>query len=114
MYRSFHELLQIYFELFNIETVHLYTNIMIKEISINLCNFLLSLSDAVDLANTSIASHQMRTAFIAWQMAKRANLSENTIGKIFIAALFHDIGALTPEDKVELHQFEVQDLNAHC
>lgn len=87
---------------------------MIKEISINLCNFLLSLSDAVDLANASIASHQMRTAFIAWQMARKANLSEETIEKIFIAALFHDIGALRPEDKVELHQFEVQNLNAHC
>ncbi len=87
---------------------------MIKEISINLSNFLLSLSDAVDLANPSIASHQMRTAFIAWRLAKQANLSEDAIGRTFIAALFHDIGALKSEDKLQLHQFEVQDLNSHC
>jgi len=87
---------------------------MIKEISINLCNFLLSLSDAVDLADPSIASHQMRTAFIAWQMAKKANLSEKIIENIFIAALFHDIGALTPEDKVKLHKFEECNIEDHC
>lgn len=39
------------------------------EMSVNMGNILLSFSDAIDLANPSISSHQMRTAFIAWQMA---------------------------------------------
>ncbi len=72
---------------------------MLKEISVNLGNLLLSLSDAVDLANPLIASHQMRTAFIAWQIAKAAKLSKETTEKIYIAALLHDIGALAPEDR---------------
>lgn len=87
---------------------------MLKEPSVNLCNLLLSLSDAVDLASPTIATHQIRTAFIAWQMAVQGGLSDASIEKLFIAALFHDIGALSPEDKVDLHKFECRDITAHC
>jgi|Deesub1362B_J571_1020462.scaffolds.fasta_scaffold08709_2 HD-GYP domain-containing protein (c-di-GMP phosphodiesterase class II) len=87
---------------------------MLKEISVNLINFILSLSDAIDLASPAIASHQLRTAFVAWQICKAAKLSEETVEKIFIAALLHDIGALAPEDKIRLHDFEEKNLDTHC
>ncbi len=87
---------------------------MLKEISVNLANFLLSLSDAVDLASPSIASHQMRTAFIVWQIGSLAKLPGKTIERIFMAALLHDVGALAPEDKIRLHEFEEQNLQTHC
>ena len=87
---------------------------MLKEISVNLGNFLLSLSDAVDLASPSIASHQLRTAFVAWQIGKVARLREETIEKIYIAALLHDVGALTPEEKILLHDFEEKNPETHC
>jgi HD-GYP domain-containing protein (c-di-GMP phosphodiesterase class II) len=32
----------------------------------------------------------------------------------FIAALFHDVGALTPEDKLSLHRNEVENVGPHC
>ncbi len=72
---------------------------MLYESSVNLGNILLSFSDAIDLANQPISTHQMRTAFITWQMANGAKLSQNKKQKIFIGAIFHDVGALTPEDK---------------
>ena len=87
---------------------------MLKEFSVNFGNFLLSLSDAIDLASSQIASHQMRTAFIAWQIAKTASLTEERIENLFIAALFHDIGALSLEDKIKLHEFEKVDTETHC
>lgn len=87
---------------------------MLKETTVNLCNFLLSLSDAVELACSSIAAHQIRTAFIAWQMAKQACLSQDAVERIFIAALFHDIGAMSPEDKIDLHKFELNNVSDHC
>jgi len=40
----------------------------------NLNNLLLSLSEVVDLANPSIAQHQQRTAFIALEIAIKADL----------------------------------------
>jgi len=84
--------------------------------SINLANFLLSFSDAMDMANASVASHQMRTSFICIEMGKAANLSESDIRKIFIAAIIHDIGALSPEEKLAIHNFDFEKLNPelHC
>lgn len=87
---------------------------MLKEFSVNFGNFLLSLSDAIDLASPKIASHQMRTAFIALQIGKNASLSKERIENLFIASLFHDIGALSLEDKIKLHEFEEIDVEAHC
>ena len=55
---------------------------MLNKISVNLGNILLSFSDAVDLANQSISAHQIRTAFIAWQMAKGAKLSQSVNEKM--------------------------------
>lgn len=87
---------------------------MLKEVSVNLGNFLLSLSDAVDLASPAIASHQLRTAYVAWQMGRAAGLSKERIDKLFMAALLHDIGALAPEDKIRLHHFEERNLETHA
>jgi len=87
---------------------------MLKEFTVDFSNFLLSLSDAVDLASPRIASHQMRTAFIAWQIAKKAGLQRERIERLFVAALFHDIGALTFEEKLRIHRFEEVDTDTHC
>lgn len=87
---------------------------MLKEFSVNFGNLLLSLSDAIDLASSQIASHQMRTAFIAWQIGKNASLSKERIENLFIASLFHDIGALSLEDKIKIHNFEEIDVETHC
>ena len=87
---------------------------MLKELSVNFGNFLLSLSDAIDLASSQIASHQMRTAFIAWQIGKSASLPKERIENLFIASLFHDIGALSLEEKIKLHKFEEVDVETHC
>jgi len=87
---------------------------MLKEISIDLNNILLSLSDAIDLASPVIASHQLRTAYIGWQIAKEGKLQKETIEKIYMAALLHDIGAMSPEDKIRLHDFEEKNIETHC
>ncbi len=87
---------------------------MLKEISINLNNFFLSVSDAIDLSSPAVSTHQMRVAYMAWVLAKRMGLPLEQIKQIYIAALFHDVGALDPSDKVRLHSFEEKDLVSHC
>jgi HD-GYP domain-containing protein (c-di-GMP phosphodiesterase class II) len=72
---------------------------MLQEFNANFSNFLLSLSDAIDIANPQIASHQMRTSFLAWKIALAAKVPEDKIEKIYLAALLHDIGALSLEEK---------------
>ena len=88
---------------------------MLKEFSTKFSNFLLSLSDAIDIANPQIALHQMRTSFIAWKIALSAKLPEDKIEKIYLAALLHDIGALSLEEKIQLHVgFDEIDIDTHC
>jgi HD-GYP domain-containing protein (c-di-GMP phosphodiesterase class II) len=87
---------------------------MYQRLSVNLGNLLLSLSDSLDLADSSIALHQQRTAFISWEMGKAANLADDAIERLFVAGLLHDIGALAPEEKISLHQFESRDTLTHC
>ena len=60
--------------------------------TINLGNLLLSLSESIDMANQNSPQHQLRTAFIALELARYLNLDEVTIENIFMASLLHDIG----------------------
>ena len=87
---------------------------MYPKISVNLGNLILSLSDALDLAFSSLAMHQQRTAFIAWELGKQAKLPENRIENVFIAGLLHDIGALSLEEKKSLHDNEISAVDPHC
>ena len=87
---------------------------MLYETTVNLGNILLSFSDAIDLANRSISDHQMRTAFITWQMTNSARLPQNEKQNIFVGAILHDVGALTPEEKLKVHNFEETDAESHC
>jgi HD-GYP domain-containing protein (c-di-GMP phosphodiesterase class II) len=87
---------------------------MYPKISVNLGNFVLSLSDALDLAFSSLAMHQQRTAFIAWELGKRAKLEGKRLEHVFIAGLLHDIGALSIDDKKSLHDNETTAMEQHC
>jgi HD-GYP domain-containing protein (c-di-GMP phosphodiesterase class II) len=88
---------------------------MLQELNTKLSNLLLSLSDAIDIASPKIASHQMRTAFLSWRIASAAKLPEDKIENVYLAALLHDIGALSLEDKIELHLgFDEINVDIHC
>lgn len=88
---------------------------MYQERSINLLRFLLSLSGALDLVSPELAQHQLRTAYISWKIGEAAKMTSANLEPVFVAALLHDIGALTPEDKVSIHcgAYE-RDLDQHC
>lgn len=87
---------------------------MQRNITVNLGNLVLSLSDAMDLASPSLIQHQQRTAFVVWEMGKVARLPNERLEKVFIAALLHDIGAFSLEEKISLRNFEVKNVEEHC
>lgn len=87
---------------------------MRENVSVNLGNLLLSLSDALDLTSPLLAAHQQRTALIAWEICKVAGLSQQDTQDLFAAALLHDIGALTPEEKIMIHDNVPAKLEPHC
>jgi len=73
---------------------------MYNNISIKLLDFLLSLSEALDLFSPQLVQHQVRTAYIAWKIGEELNLSPENLEKVISSALLHDIGALSLEDKI--------------
>lgn len=86
---------------------------MYQDFTVNLGNLLLSISDAMDLASPDISSHQLRTGYMAWRMARAAGLDDDEVERIFVAALMHDVGALSLEEKRRIHRFD-DDLDPHC
>ena len=81
---------------------------MQRAVSVSLGNMVLSLSDAMDLASPQLAQHQQRTGFIAAELGRAAGLPNSRLESIFVAALLHDVGALSLEEKIalalELHE----------
>lgn len=86
---------------------------MKRQLFVNLNNLLLSLSEVVDVSNPLIAQHQYRTAYIALEIARHAGADLEAQENIFTAALLHDIGAITVEEKTAIHSFEESDTNVH-
>jgi HD-GYP domain-containing protein (c-di-GMP phosphodiesterase class II) len=87
---------------------------MYEGMSVDLLNLVLSLSDALDLASPELSQHQLRTAYVTWELSKVAKLPASDAECLFNAALLHDVGALSLEDKINIHQTEVQETEPHC
>ena len=82
--------------------------------TVNLGNLVLSLSDAMDLASPLLSQHQQRTAFIVWEMGRAAGVTDERLERSFIAALLHDIGALSLEEKISIHDSIIEYPENHC
>ncbi|MDR3577865.1 MAG: HD domain-containing protein [Anaerolineaceae bacterium] len=87
---------------------------MYHSVRVKLQNLLLSLSDALDLASPDLSQHQLRTSFVAWEIGKAAGLSTDDMTDLFIASLLHDVGALTTNEKLEVHLGKVEFPERHC
>lgn len=71
------------------------------------------LSDAVDLISPALNNHHKQVAYIALQIGKALNLSSVRLTDLTMAALLHDIGALSLRERVELLEFEEKDPYRH-
>lgn len=87
---------------------------MNRRTAVNLGNLILSFSDAMDLASPDLTQHQQRTAYISWRIGKKAQLGLERIEAIFVAALLHDIGAFSIEEKEAAKYDEMDNIEEHC
>lgn len=87
---------------------------MWHHINVNLADLLFSVSEAMDLSDPSLVDHQLRTAYITCEMARAATLDHQQTELLFTAALLHDIGALSPEEKIGIHVAEDLRPEEHC
>lgn len=81
---------------------------------ISMSDLMFSISEAMDIAHHKLALHQLRTAYICWKMAEEAALPPAQIEKLFLAAMLHDIGAFTAQEKISHYDFEANNCERHC
>lgn len=73
------------------------------------CNFrelLLCLSNAQDLISPLLDSHQQQVAYLSYRLAEQSGLSAQERKEIFLAALVHDLGALSTNELLEITERE--------
>lgn len=87
---------------------------MHRMLSTTLPELLLALSEALELASAELSGHQLRTAYLAWHLSEAAGMSAEETEALFFAALLHDAGALSPEEKLDLRRAEVESPAGHC
>ncbi|MHB1360112.1 MAG: HD-GYP domain-containing protein [Rhodocyclaceae bacterium] len=87
---------------------------MWRHLTANFADLLFSVSAAMDQADAALVDHQMRTAYVCAELARAAGLDFEQTERLVIAALLHDIGALSPEAKSSIHSGQECRLEPHC
>ncbi|WP_327152790.1 HD domain-containing protein [Trabulsiella odontotermitis] len=83
-------------------------------ININLTESLACISKIIDMINPRLNLHHVRTAFIAWHLARESHFSLAQCRKTLLAALLHDIGGLDEESRLQPLSYYDNELNDHA
>ncbi|MCL4440479.1 MAG: HD domain-containing protein [Firmicutes bacterium] len=81
--------------------------------SFDLKNILSSLSTALDFTYSGLSSHHKRVALMSLKLARKLGLPHERLKNLYIAALIHDIGAISMREKEILGELEILDPYAH-
>lgn len=84
------------------------------KIRINLKDFLLCISDAQDLMSPKLSKHHQQVAYLSFRLAEKINLPIEQQKNIILAALVHDIGALSMKERLEIIETETIHVNKHA
>lgn len=85
-----------------------------QSLKISLYEILLSLANAQDLALPEITLHHQQVANLALRIAQEAGLSLADQKEIYIAALVHDVGALSMRERFELIEGTAFNMYTHA
>ena len=85
-----------------------------EKIRINLYDLLISLSKSGDLVTPLLTNHHQKVAYLSYKLAEELGFSERQQFETLLAALVHDIGAMTKEEKLELVHTEQENVHHHA
>lgn len=77
-----------------------------QTLRVNIFDLVSSIAKVVDLMNPAIGNHHMQVAYWAHQLAETLNWPDDQKFEIFVAGLFHDIGAFSLKERLDLLAFE--------
>jgi HD-GYP domain-containing protein (c-di-GMP phosphodiesterase class II) len=84
------------------------------KVRIKLYDLLMCISNAQDLVSTKLSNHHQQVAYLAFRLSEHINLPIEQQYDINLAALIHDIGALSSQEMFELVEAEPITVNNHA
>jgi HD-GYP domain-containing protein (c-di-GMP phosphodiesterase class II) len=84
------------------------------KIQIKLFDLLKCISNAQDLVSTKLSNHHQQVAYLAFRLSEHINLPIEQQYDINLAALIHDIGALSTKERLEIIEMEPVTINNHA
>ncbi|KNZ41243.1 HD domain-containing phosphohydrolase [Acetobacterium bakii] len=78
---------------------------------ISLAELTLELSRASDMVSPELNNHQRQVAFITYNLGEELKFDEEKQNELSVAAILHDIGGLSMQERINVLKFEV--LNPH-
>ena len=85
-----------------------------EKIKISLYDLLKCISNAQDLISPRLSNHQKQVAYLSYILACEMKLSIIDQRDIFLAALVHDIGALSKSERLEIIEAEPMTIHNHA
>lgn len=87
---------------------------MVKQPKIQLFDFIMSLSEAIDLISPLVANHHFKVAYIAYMIGSELKFPPEILNDLVIAGALHDIGALSFKERIDALQFELENPYKHA
>ncbi|SHM56142.1 HD-GYP domain, c-di-GMP phosphodiesterase class II (or its inactivated variant) [Caldanaerovirga acetigignens] len=87
---------------------------MVKQPKIQLFDFIMSISETIDLISPLVANHHFKVAYIAYMIGYELNLPPENLNDLIIAGALHDIGALSFKERIDALQFELENPYKHA
>ncbi len=82
-------------------------------IEVSMTELILSLSRALDVVSPAVMDHGLKVAYIALALGREMGFDAARQEEVLLAGALHDVGVLSLEEKIELHQFEVEETATH-
>ena len=79
------------------------------EDEISVSDFIMAISEAIDLASPALYNHHRKVTYLSCCIAREMNLADDMIKDIALAAILHDVGAFSLEEKILIHNFKVSE-----
>ena len=79
---------------------------MFIENEVSIYNLINAISETVDLVSPVLNNHHNKVACISYRIAQRMKLADDDIEDIVMAAMLHDIGAFSTEDRIKAFAYD--------
>ena len=73
---------------------------MFSENNISVSDFVLALSETIDLVSPNLSNHHRKVSYISYTIASEMGLSNDKVQDIILASLLHDIGVFSVEEHI--------------